>query len=264
MKITSRNVNGIRAVLNKGFCEWVKKDNPDILCLQETKATYSQIPIDLKYVMRDYECVWHSGKRLGYAGTAIFYKKNFKIIWNKNEFPNFPKFNEDWRVTEIRFKHGNRNVALINIYCPHWWPKADWTEMLPYKLEFYDDIIGYINELKNGGNEVIIGWDFNICHEAIDISRPKQNEKLIMFLPVERAKMDELQSNWYTDVFRYFNPELKEKYTRRSYSKNAKMKNIWKRLDYFRISNNFVKEIKDIQHHEDTTWSDHCPISLIL
>jgi len=264
MKITSRNVNGIRAVLNKWFCEWITQDNPDILCLQETKAFENQIPAELKYALRDYDYIRHTGTRPWYAGTTIFYKKNLEIVSTKNTFPEFPKFDEDGRVVELIFKYNDKEIVLLNIYFPNWWTRADWTEMLSYKLDFYEDVIKYINTQRDEWKEIIVTWDFNICHEAIDIARPEENANSIWFLPIERAEMDKLQANWYTDVFRYLNPELANKYTWWSYRAWARPRNVWRRLDYFRVSGWILKSVQDIQHQENILWSDHCPISLIF
>ena len=264
MKITSRNVNWIRAVLNKWFCEWVQKDDPDILCLQETKAFENQIPVELKYALRDYDYIRHSWTRPWYAWTTIFYKKNLEVISTKNTFPEFPKFDEDGRVVELTFKYNDTEIVLLNIYFPNGWTRADWTEMLSYKLDFYEDVIKYINSYRDSWKEIIVTWDFNICHEAIDIARPEENANSIWFLPIERAEMDKLQENWYVDVFRSLNPELWNKYTWWSYRAWARPRNVWRRLDYFRVSKWIFDIVQDMSHQESILWSDHCPISLIF
>lgn len=264
MRITSRNVNWIRAVIKKWFDERLQKDNPDILCIQETKAFENQMPAEFKYLMRDYDYIWHAGERPGYAGTAIFYKKNLEIISSKNKFDTWEdveqieKFHEHGRVVEVKFK----DFTLLNIYFPNGWTRADWTEMLSYKLDFYEKFIDYINNLRDKWENVITTWDFNICHRPIDIARPKENEKSIWFLPIERAELDKLEQNWYTDVFRKINPELADHYTRRSYRAWARPRNVGRRLDYFRVSEWILPKIKKIEHQDQILWSDHCPISL--
>ncbi len=281
MRITSRNVNGIRAVINKWFDEWIKKDSPDILCIQEPKAFEHQIPAELKFIMKDYSYVRHSGTKPWYAGTAIFYKKDLEIISTKSHFGELEHFHQDGRVVEIKFKTTNNlspflkgggeaggilneTFTLLNIYFPNWWTKADGTEMLSYKLEFYEKFIHYINTLRSNWENVITTWDFNICHNPIDIARPEENKNSIWFLPIERAELDKLQANWYTDIFRHFNPDLKDKYTRRSYRAWARPRNVWRRLDYFRVSENILPLVSKIEHQEQVMWSDHCPISLEL
>ncbi len=271
MRITSRNVNWIRAVINKWFEEWIKRDNPDILCIQEPKAFEHQIPAEIKFIMKDYNYIRHSGTKPWYAGTAIFYKKNLEILDTKNHFGELEHFHEDGRVVEVKFSiplskrdKGGFNVTLLNIYFPNGGTKADGTEMLSYKLEFYEKFIRYINTLRENWENVITTWDFNICHNPIDIARPEENKNSIWFLPIERAELDKLQANGYVDVFRHFNPELKDKYTRRSYRAWARPRNVWRRLDYFRVSENILPLVSKIEHQEQVMWSDHCPISLEL
>lgn len=260
MKITSRNVNGIRAVIKKWFDEWIRQDNPDIFCIQETKAFETQIPAEFKYLMKDYDYIRHSGTRPGYAGTAIFYKKELNVLDKKNHFEEIEKFHEDGRVVEVKLK----NFTLLNIYFPNGWTKADGTEMLSYKLDFYEKFIHYINTLRSNGENIIVTGDFNICHKEIDIARPKENENSIGFLPIERSEMDKMEQEWYTDVFRHKNPALIDHYTRWSYRAGARLRNVWRRLDYFRVSSKILPKVSNIQHQSEVLWSDHCPISLEL
>ncbi len=269
MRITSRNVNWIRAVLKKWFDEWIKKDNPDILCIQETKAFENQLPPEFKYIMRDYDYIRHSGTKPWYAGTAIFYKKDLEIISTKNTFDWLENFHEHGRVVEIKFKApfiwkgvGGFTFTLLNLYFPNWWTKANGDEMLSYKLDFYNKFIDYINKLRDSWENIITTGDFNICHREIDIARPKENEKSIWFLPIERAELDKLQANWYTDIFRYFNPDLRDHYTWWSYRAWSRPRNVGRRLDYFRVSDWVISRVKKIEHQDQVMWSDHCPISL--
>lgn len=264
MRITSRNVNGIRAVVKKWFEARLKQDNPDILCIQETKAFEIQMPAEFKYLMRDYDYIRHAGERPGYAGTAIFYKKKLEIISTKNNFEDITKFHEDGRVVEVKFKYNWEITTLLNLYFPNWWTRADGTEMLSYKLDFYTKFINYINNLRDNWENIITTWDFNVCHRPIDIARPKENAKSIWFLPIERAELDKLEGNWYTDVFRKINPDLVDHYTRRSYRAWARPNNVGRRLDYFRVSEWILPKIKKIEHQDQVMGSDHCPISLEL
>ena len=260
MKIASRNVNGIRAVLQKGFYDRVKQNDRDIICLQETKAFEHQLPAEFRYHMNDYNRMWHSGEKPWYAGTATLYKKNLNLISSKSHFEDIEKFHEDGRVVETKFQ----DFTLLNIYFPNGWERADGTEMLSYKLEFYEHLIHYINQLRDAWEKIIVTWDFNICHKEIDIARPKENENSIWFLPIERAEMDKLQENWYVDVFRQFNPELIDQYTWWSYRAGARPRNVWRRLDYFWVSKDMLPLISGMQHQVLIEWSDHCPISLEL
>lgn len=258
MKITSWNVNGIRAILEKWFFQWLEKDSPDILCLQETKAFEHQLPADFRYMMKDYNYVWHAGQKPWYAGVATFYKKTLSLISSKSRFESIEHFHEDGRVVETVFD----KFVLLNVYFPNWWEKADGTEMLSYKLAFYDKMTDYIDRIVVSWKHVVVCGDFNICHKEIDIARPKENENSIWFLPVERAKMDELENHWYVDMFRSFHPELKDQYTWRSYRAGARPRNVGWRLDYFWVDKNLVPHIKNMIHQTAVQGSDHCPISL--
>ena len=154
LKIITWNVNWIRAIAKKWFKDFIKSENPDILCIQETKAFEDQFLKDVGPIGW-YKYVWHAWERPGYAGTAIFYKENLKIIDTKKHFDEYEHFYTDWRVTEIEFEYSphlvspegeeqrKKRVVLFNWYFPNWWTRADWTEMLSYKLEFYDHLIDY-------------------------------------------------------------------------------------------------------------------------
>lgn len=258
MKITSWNVNWIRAVIQKDFFWWIQKDNPDILCLQEVKAFENQLPAEFKYMMKDYNRIWHAGEKPGYSWTAIFYKKTLDVVWSVSRFEEVEYFHTDGRVVELSFG----DFVLLNIYFPNGWEKADGTEMLTYKLEFYHKFLEYIDKLKSQGKKVITTWDFNICHREIDIARPKENINSIWFLPIERAEMDRLIEHGYVDVFRHFNPELTDHYTRWSYRAWARPRNVWRRLDYFRVSGDVIPLVQRVIHQTAVEGSDHCPISL--
>ena len=260
MKIASRNVNGLRAVIGKWFYDWVKNENPDIICLQETKSFEHQLPPEFRFHMNDYNWIRHAGERPGYAWTATFYKKTLNLISSKSRFEDIEHFHADGRVVETKFQ----NFTLLNLYFPNGGERADGTEMLSYKLEFYDHFLHYINKLKAAGEKIITCGDFNICHKPIDIARPEDNKNSIWFLPIERAEMDKLEKNWYVDIFRHFHPDLKDHYTWWSYRAGARPRNVWRRLDYFRVSENVLPNIKKITHETAIEWSDHCPIVLEL
>ena len=265
MKIISWNVNGIRAVAKKWFVDFVLEESPDILCLQETKAFEEQF---LKEVgeIEWYKYVWHSGTRAGYAGTAIFYKDALSIVNTKNEFEIVHHFHDDGRVTEIEFEKewSKKNIVLFNWYFPNGGTRADGTEMVTYKLEFYNQLIKYANEIKENGKDVILTGDFNIVHTPIDIARPKENENSIWFLPIERAKVWELLDNGYIDTFRYLYPDQIDTYSLWSYRAGARPRNVWWRIDYFVVNKDFIESVADIQYMNDIMGSDHCPVRLEL
>lgn len=251
MKILSRNVNGIRSIVNKGFSETIKWLDPDVICLQETKAFLEQCPEEVKNL--GYHICWHSGTRPWYAWTAILTKNIPHTHCNIFEHS---MFYEDGRVTEVSFD----NTKILNIYFPNWWTRADGTEMLTYKLLFYDKLIQYLDQHKD--KNLIIVWDYNICHTEIDIARPKENANSIWFLPVERQKITEFLSNWYLDVFRHLYPTATDQYTRRSYRAGAKPNNVGRRLDYACVSKHLSDKIVNFRHFPDIAGSDHCPIML--
>lgn len=258
MKIISRNVNGIRAVLQKGFLDFVQAENPDILCLQEVKAFEHQIPAELKLWMQDYDYIWHRSERPWYAGTAIFYKKELNIASVKNEFPECPILNDDGRTTAVEWS----DFVLFNIYFPNGGDRADGTEMLSYKLKFYEEYQKEIKRLTALGKKVLTTWDFNICHREIDIARPKENANSIGFLPIERAEMDKMETAGMIDVFRLQNPELKDHYTWWSYRAGARPRNVGWRIDYFWVTENCKAHLGKMMHYDQVLGSDHCPIGL--
>ena len=259
MKIISWNVNGIRAVAKKGFKDFVESEQPDILCIQETKAFEPQFLKEV-WELEGYKYIWHTGERAGYAGTAIFYKEQFEIKGYKNHFDDINHFHDDGRMTEIDFG----DFVLLNGYYPNGGTRADGTEMVTYKLEFYDHIINYSNKLVEDGKNVILTGDLNIVHTEIDIARPKENQKSIGFLPIERAKVSELLENWYIDTFRHFYPEQLDTYSWWSYRAWARARNVGWRIDYFVVNKDFIDQVEDIQYMTEVEGSDHCPIMLKL
>lgn len=263
MKIISWNVNWIRAVAKKWFKEFVQEENPDILCLQETKAFEAQFLKDVGE-LEWYNYVWHTWERAGYAGTVIFYKNEIEVINTKNHFDDRNHLHTDGRVTEIEYIKDGKSIVLLNWYYPNGWTRADGTEMVTYKLEFYDHIIAYSNDLVAQWKNVILTWDLNIVHTEIDIARPKENQKTIWFLPIERAKVSELLENWYIDTFRHFYPDKIDTYSWWSYRAGARPRNVGWRIDYFVVNNDFIDSVEDIWYMTDVMGSDHCPVMMKL
>ena len=263
MKILSWNVNWIRAIIQKWFFDWVNENDADIICLQEVKAFENQIPAEIRFYLSDYDYLWHRWARPWYAWTAIFFKKWIEIVGKKSDF-SFHEFSYEGRVTEISFKYWENVVHLLNVYFPNGWDRADGTEMLSYKLDFYEKMRQYVQWIRDEWAGVVICGDFNICHTEIDIARPKENENSIWFLPIERAEMDKLKDDGLVDVFRRLNPELRDQYTWWSYRAWARARNIGWRLDYFWVSPELFDNIETMNHQTNVVWSDHCPIMLNL
>ncbi|MDH4129795.1 MAG: exodeoxyribonuclease III [Spirochaetota bacterium] len=258
MKIISWNVNGIRAVAKKGFSDWLRKSGADIICLQETKAFFSQVENDLK-CPEGYNSYWHNGKVPGYAGV-VTYSKQKPININTSFDTELEVFKNDGRVVEIEFS----SFILLNIYFPNGSPRSDGTEMLSHKLKFYEVFLNYINKLRSNGKKIIILGDYNIAHTEIDIARPKENENSIGFLPIERAWITKIIDNGYIDVFRHFNPNIRDVYSWWSYRTKARERNIGWRLDYIFITPDLLNNTKSIGYQTEITGSDHCPVFIEL
>lgn len=265
MKIISWNVNWIRAILKKWFIDFFNQEQADFFCLQEPKAFEWQF---LKETWESwipwYDYIWHSWKRAWYAWTTIFYKDTLPIISKNNTFWEISHFHTDGRITEVEFEYNWEKVVLLNGYYPNGGTRADGTEMLTYKLDFYNNIIEYTRKLKKEWKHFILTWDFNICHTEIDIARPKENQKSIGFLPVERKKIWELIEDGNVDVWRYLNPDKTDTYSWWSYRWWARSRNVGWRLDYFIVNEEFIWNIKNMEYMTDILWSDHCPIKLEL
>jgi exodeoxyribonuclease-3 len=249
-RIISWNVNGLRAVHKKGFTEWFLAENPDILCIQETKAAKNQLPRTLKSIP-GYHAYFCEAERKGYSGVAIY----TKIKPKKVEYGfSIPKFDNEGRILIVDYE----DFVLLNIYFPNGKMSA---ERLDYKLEFYDALLDYANKLKATGKNLIICGDLNTAHKEIDIARPKANEKISGFLPEERAWIDKFLSNGYVDTFRMFNKDPGQ-YTWWSYRTKARERNVGWRLDYFFVNEEFKDKIADSYILKEVMGSDHCPVGL--
>ncbi|MBM4240349.1 MAG: exodeoxyribonuclease III [Euryarchaeota archaeon] len=250
LRILSWNVNGLRAVHRKGFVKWFLQDGPDILCIQETKATEDQLPSKLENV-EGYNSYFSSAERKGYSGVAMYTKIKPRSI--KTGF-GVEKFDKEGRIQIADYK----DFILFNIYFPN--GKSS-KERLQYKLDFYDIFLDYVNELVNAGKNIVVCGDFNTAHKEIDLARPKENSKISGFLPVERAWIDKFISNGYVDTFRFFN-NASEQYTWWSYRTRARARNVGWRLDYFFVNEKYMKNVKSSYILSNVMGSDHCPIGI--
>ncbi len=250
IKILSWNVNGLRAVHKKGFIEWLLTENPDILCIQETKAAREQLPRALKSISGYHAYFCEAGKK-GYSGVAIYTKTKPQSV----EYGfGIKKFDSEGRILIADYG----DFVLLNIYFPNG-KMSD--ERLAYKLEFYDALLDYANKLKENGKNVVICGDLNTAHKEIDIARPKANEKNSGFLPIERAWIDKFLSQGYIDTLRMFNKNP-EQYTWWSYRGGARSRNVGWRLDYFFINKEFKDKVKFAYILPEVMGSDHCPVGL--
>lgn len=252
MKLYSWNVNGIRAMQKKGFVDWVFEESPDILCLQETKAHFSQLDEELTQI-KGYESYWNAPARKGYSGVATYTKgKPLSVHYGIG----VDRIDEEGRIIVTEY-HG---FTLLNIYFPNGQKDQD---RLDYKLYFYDGVLEYCNELVDDGKRVIVCGDFNTAHHPIDLTNPKANEKYSGFLPVEREYLSKWMDNGFIDSFRHFYPET-VKYSWWSYRMQARPKNVGWRIDYFLVSGNMIDDVKDAEIRNDVMGSDHCPVVLHL
>lgn len=252
MRIISWNVNGLRALHRKGGWQWLFDNSPDIICLQETKAEIGQLPDEVKSPCNYFSYFSWPKKKKGYSGVALYSKaKPKRVLYDmKPEAPD-----EEGRIIVSFFK----DFVLLNVYFPN---GGGGPERLAYKLEFYDNFLKLIKALTKKGHSVIFCGDVNTAHEEIDLARPKSNEKNTGFLPEERAWIDEVIRNGYVDAFRYLNPQKKEIYTYWDMKSRARDRNVGWRIDYFFVSANLVKKIKNVKIHSDVFGSDHCPVEL--
>jgi len=250
MKILSWNINGIRAADRKGFFDWFKKEKPDIMCLQEIKAMPEQVPPHLRNTP-DYHVFLNSAERKGYSGVALYSKEKPTDL--KLGF-GIKKFDSEGRTLITEFP----SFTLFNIYFPNGKKNQ---ERLDYKLDFYDTFLGYADNLKAEGKNIVVCGDFNTAHKEIDLAHPKQNEKFSGFLPIERAWIDTFIDHGYVDTFRRFNKEPNQ-YSWWSNRTGARSRNVGWRLDYFFVNKEFMPKVKNAFIMQDVMGSDHCPVGI--
>lgn len=252
LRLLSWNVNGIRAIEKKGLLDWLKKENPDILCIQETKAQTNQLSEDLLNP-HGYKAYFSCAERKGYSGVVTYTKNEPKET--KHGF-NIKKFDSEGRILIHEFD----DFTLFNIYFPNGQMSQ---ERLKYKLAFYDEFLKYINKLKDKGRRIILCGDVNTAHTEIDLARPKENEDTSGFLPVERKWMDKFISFGYIDTFRHFCKEGGH-YTYWDPITRARERNVGWRIDYFFITPNLLSNLKKAFIMPEVMGSDHCPIGIEL
>ncbi|MBN2669121.1 MAG: exodeoxyribonuclease III [Bacteroidales bacterium] len=252
MKIISYNVNGIRAAIGKGFAEWLSSENPDIICLQETKATVDQVDMQ---AIRDlgYFDFWFSAQKKGYSGVAIFTKiKPDRVI----EGIGIETYDNEGRM--IRADFGE--ITLINSYFPSGTTGDIRQEV---KEAYLADVQVFINRLKQERPNIILCGDFNICHTDIDIHNPSKQQNTSGFLPHERQWISDFLAGGFKDSFRMFNSEP-HNYSWWSYRAGARSKNLGWRIDYHMVSETLAKSVKSASILSQVVHSDHCPIVIEL
>ena len=252
MIITTWNVNGIRAALQKGLLEWIRLRDPDVVCLQEIKARPEQIDLSGFYQL-GYEIQLNSAQQPGYSGVALLYKKApLEIKFGLGE----DQFDIEGRVIHLSYPE----YELFNIYFPN---GGRGEERVAFKLEFYKKLLSNCKTLMENGKEIIITGDFNTAHKEIDLKNPKENQQTSGFLPEEREWIDKYLDEGFIDIYRSLYPD-RIQYTWWTYRFRARERNIGWRLDYYLITEGLKEFVEDAIIHEDVTGSDHCPVDLIL
>lgn len=252
MRIISYNVNGIRAALNKGFLNWLQAADPDIICLQEIKATPEQIPL------ADFEAAgypfhyWYPAQKKGYSGVAILSKTKPDYVQYGTGIEHM-----DFEGRNLRADFGD--VSVMSFYMP----SGTNAIRIPHKFMYMADFAHYIDQLRKERPNLILCGDYNICHEAIDIHDPKRNAKVSGFLPEERAWLDGFMKTGFIDTFRHFNKEPHH-YTWWSNFGNARANNKGWRIDYALVSDPLEKRITRAAILPEAKHSDHCPVLLEL
>ncbi len=253
MKIISWNVNGIRAVLKKGFLDFLKKENPDILCLQEIKISEKDISL-AQFDFPGYKEFWCPAKRPGYSGTAILVKESILSKINDNfSVLGLDKFDDEGRVQILETK----NFYLINAYFPN--SQADLAR-LDFKIEFNEEMLKKAKILEKK-KPVIITGDFNVAHESIDLARPKQNEGESGYTKEERESFSKFIKEGFIDSYRYLNGD-KIQYSWWSFRAMARLRNVGWRIDYFCVSAKLKKSLKNSFILDKIEGSDHAPVGL--
>ena len=249
MKIISWNVNGIRSVLKKGFLDFVRREKPEVLCLQETRTAQEPVALDLT----EYHHAWNHAAKSGYAGTAIFSKiKPLDVVTKLG----IAQHDNEGRVAAAEFK----DFFLVNVYVPN--SKRE-LERLPYRTQEWDvDFLKFLKKLEKK-KPVIFCGDMNVAHKEIDLANPKANTHTHGFTPEERAGFDNLVRAGFIDTFREFHKDGGH-YTWWSQMGNCRARNIGWRIDYFGISPGLRPRLKEAFILKDVLGSDHCPVGIVI
>ena len=253
MKIVSWNVNGIRACAKKGFLEFIEREDPDFLCVQETKAHPEQLDLFL-LSPGGRQAFWSSAARKGYSGTVTYSKESPKSVYYGI---NVKKFDSEGRfvVTE------HDGFALYNVYFPNGSARE---ERHLYKQDFLERFRKHLEKRIKKGDQLIVVGDYNVAHKEIDVFDPKRLATVSGFLPEEREWFDKFLATGFCDTYRYMNPNEKEVYTWWSYRENARIANRGWRIDYICVTDGLVDKIKNVSILTKQTGSDHCPVVLEL
>jgi len=254
IKLYSWNVNGIRAAQKKGLLEWFATTQPDILCIQETKAEPEQLD-DILRVPDGYHTFWTwSTLRKGYSGVALYTRI---APLNVQIGMGVPEFDAEGRTIIAEYP----DFVLIGAYFPN---GGQENQRVPFKMAYKAAFLEVCDNLRAAGKSLIFCGDVNTAHREIDLARPKQNQHVTGFLPIERAWIDEVVARGYVDIYRALHPDQTGAYTYWPFWGGARDRNTGWRIDYFFITPDLQDRVIDAEIHPDVMGSDHCPVSLTL
>ena len=246
MKLISWNVNGLRACVGKGFFEFLEAEQPDMMCLQETKLQPDQAP-----QVEGYQEYWCSAEKKGYSGTALFSKTEpLSVTYNLG----IDEHDHEGRVITAEYP----DFYLVTVYVPN---SQNELKRLDYRMQWEDDFRAYVHSLDQK-KPVIICGDMNVAHQEIDLKNPKTNRRNAGFTDEERQKMTELLGAGFVDTWRHFYPDTEGIYSWWSYRFKAREKNAGWRIDYFLVSERFIDRVKSARILTDVFGSDHCPVAI--
>ncbi len=250
MRIITYNVNGIRAAMGKGLIDWIKQSSPDVLCLQEIKASPDQVGV-FEFEEMGYHHYWYPAQKKGYSGVAIFSRtKPDNIIYGCG----IKEYDDEGRILRADFG----DLSIMSVYHPSG-SSGDLRQA--FKMQWLSDYTKYIHALKKERPNLILSGDFNICHRAIDIHNPKSNANTSGFLPEEREWMEQFINSGFIDTFRHFNKDPHH-YSWWSYRAGSRGKNLGWRIDYNIVSDNLKDRLKRAVILPEAMHSDHCPVLL--
>ena len=250
MRLVSWNVNGIRSIYKKGFLEWFAAEGPDILCIQETKASVGQLAPELLSVP-GYSAYFSAPERKGYSGVALYTREEPESV---SYGLGIERFDSEGRTIAADFG----DFILFDIYFPNG-KRSE--ERLRYKMDFYDAFLERVNALTADGRHVVVCGDVNTAHKEIDLARPKENAKVSGFLPEERAWMDKFIDAGYVDTFRAYNQEPGN-YSYWDQITRARDRNVGWRIDYFFVDEGLAGRLNDAFILPEVMGSDHCPVGI--
>lgn len=250
MKLVSYNVNGIRAAMSKGLLNWMESEQPDVLCIQETKAQPEQID-EAAFQRMGYACFWHSAQKKGYSGVGILTRQT----------PDYVEYGIGNETFDSEGRLIRMDFGEVTLVCSYFPSGSSGEERQAFKMEYLEAFFSYVQQLRQSRPRVIITGDFNICHKPIDINHPERQKDVSGFLPEERAWFDRVEQSGFVDTFRMFHTEPNA-YSWWSYRAGSRGKNLGWRIDYFWVTQNISDRIVAANIHPEAMHSDHCPVSI--